>query len=90
MSTGAYSLPRPGSCWDGCVEASSKRGADVASETKRKEGAQMGYVINCVDGMQVRGETMDELRKNTEQHIAEYHKGEDLDVDAVMATARVE
>jgi hypothetical protein len=50
----------------------------------------MGYVINCVDGMQVRGETMDELRKNTEQHIAEYHKGEDLDVDAVMATARVE
>jgi hypothetical protein len=24
----------------------------------------MAYVIDCVDGMQVRGETMDELRTN--------------------------
>jgi hypothetical protein len=55
-----------------------------------KKGALMGYVINCVDGMQVRGETMDELRTNTEKHVAEYHRGEDLDLDAVMATAREE
>ena len=26
----------------------------------------MAYVIDCVDGMQVRGETMDELRTNAE------------------------
>ena len=62
----------------------------IASEAKRKEGAQMAYVIDCVDGMQVRGETMDELRTNTEQHVAEYHQGEDLDLEAIIATAREE
>jgi tRNA A37 threonylcarbamoyladenosine dehydratase len=56
----------------------------------RNEGVQMGYVIDCVDGMQVRGETMDELRRNAEQHVAEYHAGEDLDFEAVMASARAE
>ena len=50
----------------------------------------MAYVIDCVDGMQVRGETMDELRTNTEQHVAEYHQGEDLDLEAIIATAREE
>ena len=50
----------------------------------------MGFVIDCVDGMQVRGETVEELRTNTEKHVADYHKGEDLDVEAVMATARME
>jgi len=50
----------------------------------------MAYVINCVDGMQVRGETMDELRTNAEQHVAEYHQGEDLDLEAIIATAREE
>jgi hypothetical protein len=55
-----------------------------------KKGAQMAYVIDCVDGMQVRGETMDELRTNTEKHVAEYHQGEDLDFEAIMATAREE
>jgi hypothetical protein len=53
-------------------------------------GAQMAYAIDCVDGMQVRGETMDELRTNTEKHVAEYHQGEDLDLEAIMATAREE
>jgi hypothetical protein len=48
----------------------------------------MGYVIDCVDGMQVRGETKDELRTNAEKHVAEYHAGEDLDLEAVMGTAR--
>jgi hypothetical protein len=70
--------------------ASGKRGAGVASDTKCKEGPHMAYVIDCVDGMQVRGETMNELRANTEKHIAEYHKGGNLDLDAVMATAREE
>jgi hypothetical protein len=50
----------------------------------------MGYVIDCEDGMKVRGETMEELRANTVQHLAEYHKGQNLDVDAVMAAAREE
>jgi hypothetical protein len=50
----------------------------------------MAYVIDCVDRMQVRGETMDELRRNAEQHVAEYHQGEDLDLEAIMATAREE
>ena len=50
----------------------------------------MAYVIDCVDGMQVRGETMDELRRNAEKHVAEYHQGEDLDLEAIMATAREE
>jgi len=50
----------------------------------------MAYVIDCVDGMQVRGETMDELRTNVEKHVTEYHKGEDLDFEAIMATARAE
>jgi hypothetical protein len=53
-------------------------------------GPQMAYVIDCVDGMQVRGETMDELRTNVEKHVTEYHKGEDLDFEAIMATAREE
>jgi anthranilate phosphoribosyltransferase len=56
----------------------------------QKKGAQMAYAIDCVDGMQVRGETMDELRTNTEKHVAEYHQGEDLDLEAIMATAREE
>jgi hypothetical protein len=50
----------------------------------------MSYVIDCVDGMQVRGETMDELRTNAEQHVADYHEGEDLDLEAIMATVREE
>jgi tRNA A37 threonylcarbamoyladenosine dehydratase len=50
----------------------------------------MAYVIDCVDSMQVRGETMDELRRNAEKHVAEYHRGEDLDLEAIMATAREE
>jgi hypothetical protein len=50
----------------------------------------MAYVIDCADGMQVRGETLDELRTNVEQHVAEYHSGEDLDLEAIMATAREE
>jgi hypothetical protein len=50
----------------------------------------MAYVIDCQDGMQVRGETMEELRANTAQHIAEHHEGQDLDLDAVVATARTE
>jgi hypothetical protein len=50
----------------------------------------MGFVIDCVDGMQVRGETKDELRTKTEQHVAGFHAGEDLDLEAVMATAREE
>jgi acyl-CoA reductase-like NAD-dependent aldehyde dehydrogenase len=33
---------------------------------------------------------MDELRTNAEQHVADYHQGEDLDLEAIMATARVE
>ena len=48
----------------------------------------MGYKIDCADGMTVRGATMDELRTNTEQHVAEHHQGEDLDFEAVMATAQ--
>jgi len=40
--------------------------------------------------MQVRSETMDELRTNAEQHVADYHQGEDLDLEAIMATAREE
>jgi hypothetical protein len=55
-----------------------------------KRGPQMAYVIDCVDGMQVRGDTLDELRTNAEKHVAEYHKGEDLDFEAIMATAREE
>jgi len=55
-----------------------------------KRGPQMAYVIDCVDGIQVRGETMDELRTNAEKHVAEYHQGEDLDLEAIMATAREE
>ena len=47
----------------------------------------MAYKIDCVDGMTVHGETMEELRTNTEQHVAEHHQGEDLDFEAVMATA---
>jgi hypothetical protein len=50
----------------------------------------MAYVIDCVDGMQVRGETMNELRTNAEQHVAEYHEREDLDLEAIIATAREE
>jgi hypothetical protein len=50
----------------------------------------MAYVIDCVDSMQVRGETMDELHRNAEKHVAEYHRGEDLDLEAIMATAREE
>jgi hypothetical protein len=50
----------------------------------------MGHVIDCVDGMQVRGQTMDELRTNAEKQVAEYHQGEDLDFEAIMATAREE
>jgi hypothetical protein len=50
----------------------------------------MAYVIDCVDGVQVHGETMDELRTNVEKHVAEHHKGEDLDFEAIMATAREE
>jgi hypothetical protein len=50
----------------------------------------MAYVIDGVDGMQVRGETSDELRTNVEQDVAEYHHGEDLDFEAIVATAREE
>lgn len=50
----------------------------------------MAYVIDCVDGIQVRGETMEELRTNTALHVAEHHQGENLDFEAVMATAREE
>jgi hypothetical protein len=53
-------------------------------------GGGMGYKIECVDGVTVRGETMDELRTNAEQHVAEMHQGEDLDFEAVMATAQEE
>jgi hypothetical protein len=47
----------------------------------------MGFKIDCADGMTVRGATMEELRTNAEQHVAERHEGEDLDFEAVMATA---
>ncbi|HEV8564599.1 MAG TPA: hypothetical protein VGR41_06765 [Actinomycetota bacterium] len=50
----------------------------------------MGYRIDCADGMTVRGETIEELRTNAEQHVAEHHQGEDLDFEAVMATAKEE
>jgi hypothetical protein len=50
----------------------------------------MAYVIDRGDGMQVRGETLDELRTNVEKHVAEYHNGEDLDLEAIIDTAREE
>ena len=50
----------------------------------------MAYRIDCADGMTVTGETLDELRTNAQQHIDEWHQGEDLDLEAVMATAREE
>ena len=59
-------------------------------EARTEEEATMAYRIDCADGMTVTGETMDELRKNAEQHVAEHHQGEDLDFEAVMATAREE
>lgn len=31
-----------------------------------------------------------ELRTNAQQHVDEWHQGEDLDFEAVMATAREE
>jgi hypothetical protein len=33
---------------------------------------------------------LDELRRNVEQRVADYHNGEDLDFEAMMATAREE
>ena len=50
----------------------------------------MAYRIDCGDGMTVTGETMDELRTNAQQHVDEWHQGEDLDFEAVMTTAREE
>jgi hypothetical protein len=55
-----------------------------------REEAGMAYQIECSDGMTVRGETMEELRTNAEQHVAEHHQGEDIDFEAVMATAKEE
>jgi hypothetical protein len=55
----------------------------------RKE-ANVGYRIDCADGVTVRGETMEELRTNAEQHVAERHQGEDIDFEAVMASAQEE
>lgn len=50
----------------------------------------MGYRIDCADGMTVKGETMEDLRRNAEQHVAEHHQGEDIDFEAVMASAQEE
>jgi predicted RNase H-like HicB family nuclease len=50
----------------------------------------MAFVIHCPDGIDVRGDTREELRANAEQHIAERHAGEDVDVEDVMATAEEE
>jgi hypothetical protein len=33
----------------------------------------MSYIINCPDGVTVRGETQDELLTNAEAHIREAH-----------------
>lgn len=33
----------------------------------------MSYIINCTDGMIVRGETHQELLVNAREHIREYH-----------------
>jgi hypothetical protein len=66
----------------------SSRG--VRSSSERRKEANMGYRIDCADGMTVRGETIEELRTNAEQHVAEHHQGEDLDFEAVMATAKEE
>jgi hypothetical protein len=33
----------------------------------------MSYVINCDDGVTVRGETLDELLDNAEQHVRDAH-----------------
>jgi predicted RNase H-like HicB family nuclease len=50
----------------------------------------MGWKIDCTDGVTVRGETVEELRANAQQHVAEMHQGEDLDFEAVMASAQEE
>ncbi len=63
------------------------RGTLVVGATKE---ANVGYRIDCADGMTVRGETMEELRTKAEQHVAEHHQGEDLDFEAVMATTKEE
>ena len=60
----------------------------IRSSSDRRKEANVGYRIDCADGMTVRGETMEELRTNAEQHVAEHHQGEDLDFEAVMATAK--
>jgi hypothetical protein len=52
--------------------------------------ANVGYRIDCADGVTVRGDTMEELRTNAEQHVAERHQGEDIDFEAVMASAQEE
>ena len=33
----------------------------------------MSYIINCDDGVTVRGETVDEVLDNAEQHIRDAH-----------------
>lgn len=33
----------------------------------------MSYIINCDDGVTVRGETVDELLDNAEKHIRDAH-----------------
>ena len=33
----------------------------------------MSYVINCEDGITVKGDTMDELLDNAEQHVRDHH-----------------
>ncbi|MBI2238502.1 MAG: DUF1059 domain-containing protein [Actinobacteria bacterium] len=50
----------------------------------------MAWVIHCPDGVDVTGETEEELRRNAEQHVAEMHAGEDIDFEAVLASAQQE
>lgn len=50
----------------------------------------MAYVIHCPDGVDVRGETMEQLRANATKHVEEMHQGEDIDFEGVMATAQEE
>lgn len=47
----------------------------------------MAKIINCDDGIVVRGETDDELVANAEQHLRDYHPGTALTREQLLAMA---
>lgn len=47
----------------------------------------MAKIINCDDGVVIRGETDDELVANAEQHLRDYHPGTVLTREQLLAMA---